>query len=130
MVDTDSFESSRDFNTDHPGYITRTFEDTSYYILHIWEIQNYKEVTGFIKKLCVCGMDVISLEDIITYESLVQDYMREYRNIVDSNQWKPTDSKENYQDEPLLLKTSTVSIEDPFNKTIEKMYFKIRHNGK
>ena len=75
-------------------------------------------------------MDVISLEDIITYESLVQDYMHEYHNIVDSNQWKPTDSKEIYQDGPLLLKASTVTIEDPVNKTVEKIYFKIRYNGK
>ena len=75
-------------------------------------------------------MDGISPKDIITYEHLVHESMREYCNIVDSNWWEPTDSKKNSQDEPLLRKASTVSIEDPFNKTVEKVYFKSHHNGK
>ena len=32
----------------------------------------------FIKKLFVCDMDVISQEDVITYEYLVQEATRKY----------------------------------------------------
>ena len=42
----------------------------------MWDIQKYKEVTEFIKKLRLCDMDVILQEDIITYESLVQEDMQ------------------------------------------------------
>ena len=41
----------------------------------------------FIKKLFVCDKDVMQLDDLITYVSLVQEIMREYRTAVDSNQW-------------------------------------------
>ena len=54
----------------------------------MWAIQKYKQVTEFIKKLCVCDIDVLSQEDLITYESLVQEAMREYRNLVDLKQWE------------------------------------------
>ena len=37
---------------------------------------------GFIKKLRVCDMDVISQEELITYESLLQEAMQEYRDLV------------------------------------------------
>ena len=39
-------------------------------------------MTEFIKKLRVCDMDVLSQEDLLTYESLVQEATREYRNLV------------------------------------------------
>ena len=85
---------------------------------------------NFIKKNCVCDEDVVRPDEIITYWSLVQQYMREYRNIVDSERWEPTGSKKKFQDEPLLLKYFTVTIEDSVNKTVKKVYCKIRHNGK
>ena len=47
-------------------------------------------------------------DEIITYGHLVQEAMREYRNIVDSKWWEPTDSKKKSQDDILLLKASTV----------------------
>ena len=53
----------------------------------MWAIHKYKEVTEFIKKLCVYDMDVISQEDLITYESLVQEATQEYHNPVDSKRW-------------------------------------------
>ena len=64
----------------------------------MWEIQKYKYVMEFIKKLCVCDMDAISQEDLITYESLVQEATQEYRDLVDSKRWEPATSKENSQD--------------------------------
>ena len=41
----------------------------------------------FIKNFFVCDKDVMQLDDLITYVSLVQEIMREYRTDVDSNQW-------------------------------------------
>ena len=38
-------------------------------------------------------MDVLSQEDLITYESLVQEATREYRYIQDSKRWKPAISE-------------------------------------
>ena len=93
LVDAERLESAGAFNPEHLGYITHIFEDTSDSRFRLWEIQKYKKVTEFINKLCVCDMDVLSQEDIITYESLVQEAMREYRDLVDSKQWEPATSK-------------------------------------
>ena len=73
---------------------------------------------GFNKKLRVCDMNVLSQEDIITYEPLVQEAMQEYRNIVDSKQWEPATSKEKYQDQLSLPKAYTVVIEQSINKAL------------
>ena len=83
MVDAERLESARDFKPEHLGYITRTFEDNSEFRFRLGAIQKYKEVTEFIKKLCVCDMDVLSQEYIITYESLVEEAIQEYCNLVD-----------------------------------------------
>ena len=84
LVDAEHLESAGAFNPEHLGYITHIFEDTSDSRFRLWDIQKYKEVTEFIKKLRVCDMDVISQEDLITYESLVQEATQEYRDLVDS----------------------------------------------
>ena len=83
LVDAERLESAGAFTPEHLGYITHIFEDTSDSRFRLWDIQNYKEVTEFIKKLRVCDMDVLSQEDLITYESLVQEATREYRDLVD-----------------------------------------------
>ena len=83
MVDDERIESSGDFKPKHLGYVTHIFEDTSESRFRIWYIKKYKEVTEFIKKLRVCDMDVISQEDLINYESLVQEATREYHDLVD-----------------------------------------------
>ena len=49
--------------------------------------------------------------DIITYGSLVQKYLREYRKIVDSKRCDPTDGINISKFEPLLMMDSTVAIE-------------------
>ena len=72
LVDAERLESAGTFKPEHLGYITRIFEDTSDSRFRLWAIQKYKEVTEFVKKLLVCDMDIISQEDLITYESLVQ----------------------------------------------------------
>ena len=77
LVDAERLESDGAFKPEQLGYITRIFEDTSDSRFRLWDIQKYKEVTEFIKKLRVCDMDVISQEDLITYESLVQEATRE-----------------------------------------------------
>ena len=73
LVDAERLESARAFKPEHLGYITHIFEDTSDSRFRLLDIQKYKEVTEFIKKIYVCDMDVISQEDLITYESLVQE---------------------------------------------------------
>ena len=83
-MDFERLESAGAFKPKHLGYITRIFEDTSDSRFRLWGIQKYKEVTYFIKKLCVFDMDVISQEDLITYESLVHEATQEYRDLVDS----------------------------------------------
>ena len=100
MVDADCLESSRDFKPEHLGYINSIFEDTSDSRFRLWEIQKYKEVTEFIKKLHVCYMDVISQEDLAAFESLVQEAEHEYRDIVDSKRWEPDTREEKSQDQP------------------------------
>ena len=84
MVDAEHLDSYGAFKPKNLGYTTRIFEDTSESIFRLWAIQNYKEVTDFIKKLCVCYMDVISQEYLTTYDSLVQEATREYQDLVDS----------------------------------------------
>ena len=48
LVDAEHLESVGAFKPEHIGYITRIFEDTSDSIFCMWDIQKYKEVTGFI----------------------------------------------------------------------------------
>ena len=84
----------------------------------------------FVKKPFLCDKEVIQADDIINYGFLVQEYLQEYRKIVDSKWWEPTDSKNISKDEPLLMMYSTVAIEYPVNKTVEKAYCKSCHKGK
>ena len=93
LVDAERLESAGAFKPDHLGYIIRIFEDTSDSRFRLWSIQKYKEVMEFIKKLRVCDMDVISQYDLITYEYLVQEATREYRDLVDSKRWELAISK-------------------------------------
>ena len=86
-------------------------------------------MTDFIKKLRVCNMDVLSQEYFITYESLVQEATREYRNLVDSKRWEPATSKEKSQDQPLLPKAYTVAIEQSINKALKQVDFKSLRSG-
>ena len=76
LVDADIHESEGVFKPEHLWHITCIFEDTSDYRFHLWYIQKYKKITEFTNKFRVCDMDVISLEDLITYESLVQEATR------------------------------------------------------
>ena len=111
LLDTQRLEITREFKPDNLGYITRIFEDNSDSRFCLWYIQKYKEVTEFIKKIRVCDMDVVSQEELITYESLVQEATHEYRDIMDSQQWEPATRKEKYQDKTSLTKACTVAIE-------------------
>ena len=56
-------------------------------------------------------MDIISQEKLITYESLVQEVVCEYRYLVHSNRWEPATSKEKSQYQPSLPKSYTVATE-------------------
>ena len=79
-----------------------------------------------IKKLRVCDMDVISQEDLITYESLVQEATQEYRDLVYSKLWEPATSKEKSPDQPSLQMAYNVAIEKLINKDLKQVDFKIR----
>ena len=74
-------------------------------------------------------MDVLSQEYLVTYESLVQEAAREYRNLVDSKRWEPATSKEKSQDQPLLPKAYNVAIEQSSNKTLKQVDFKSFRSG-
>ena len=125
-MDAERLESAGAFKPDHLGYIIRIFEDTSDSRFRLWDIQKYKELIEFINKLRVCDMDVLSQEDLITYESLVQEATREYRNLVDSKRWEPATSKEKSQDQPSLPKAYTVAIEQSIKKALKQVDFKSR----
>ena len=73
LVDAERLDSAGAFKPEHIGYITRIFEDTYDSMFRLLGIQKYKEVTQFIKKLRVCDMDIISQDELITYEYLVQE---------------------------------------------------------
>ena len=73
LVDAELLESAGAFKPHHLGYINFIFEDTSDSRLCLRDIYKYKEVMEFINKLCVSDMDVLSQEDIISYESLVHE---------------------------------------------------------
>ena len=124
LVDADLLDSAGAFKHEHLGYITHIFEDTSDPRFRLWDIQKYKEITEFIKKLRVCDMDVISQEEIIIYESFVQEAMCEYRDLVDLKQWETATSKEKSQYQPSLLKAYTVAIEQSPNKALKQFDFK------
>ena len=129
LVDAERLESAGEFKTEHIGYITRIFDDNSDSRFRLWAIQKYKEVTEFPKKLRVCDMDVLSQENIIIYESLVQEATRKYLNLVDSKQWEPATSKEKSRDQPSLTKSYTLSIEQSINMDLKQVNFKSRHSG-
>ena len=74
-------------------------------------------------------MDVLSQEDLITYEFLVQEAQREYRDLVDSKRWEPATSKEKSQDQPSLPKAYTVAIEQSINEALKQVDFKSRRSG-
>ena len=56
-------------------------------------------------------------EDLITYESLVQEAVYKYHGLVDSKYQEHVYIKEKYQDQPLLLKVYIAAIEYPVNMT-------------
>ena len=119
MVGDERLESAGVFKPEHLCYRIRIFEDTSESRFRLWAIQKYKQVTYFLKKLCVCDMDVLSQEDLITYESFVQEATREYRDLVDSKRWEPAASKEKSQDKASLSKAYNVAIEQSINKVLK-----------
>ena len=91
LVNVEILESAGSFKPKHLRYIIRIFEDTSDYRFHLLANQKYKEVMEFFKKTSLCDEDVMQIDDIITYGFLVQEYLQEYSNIVNSKRWEPTD---------------------------------------
>ena len=128
LVGAERLESAGALKPEHLGYTVRIFEDTSDSRFRLWDIQKYKQVTEFIKKLSVCDMDVLSQEDLITYESLVQEVTQEYHDLVDSKRWEPATSKEKSQDQPSLPKAYTMAIEQSINKALKQVDFKSLHS--
>ena len=78
LVYSERLDSDRDFKPNNLGYITGIFDNNSGPKLYLWATNKYKDLTEFIKKLCVCDQDVVQPEDIISYGSLVQEAMGEY----------------------------------------------------
>ena len=74
-------------------------------------------------------MDVISQEDLITYESLIQEDTQEYRYLVHSKHWELATIKENSQDQTSLPNVYTMFVEQSSNKALKQVYFKILRSG-
>ena len=73
-------------------------------------------------------MEIIPTEDLITYESLVQEATCEYRELVDSKQWEPATRKEKSQGQPSLPNSYTVAIDQLVNKYLKQVGFKSFRN--
>ena len=71
---------------------------------------------------------VISPEELITYESLLQEATREYHNIVNSKWWYPAIGTEKSQDQPSLPNAYNVATEQLVNKDLKKVDFKSPHS--
>ena len=56
-------------------------------------LRNTRRLWSLLNKPFVCDKDVMQTDDIITYGFLVQEYLQEYSNIVDSKRWETTDIK-------------------------------------
>ena len=79
--------------------------------------------------MSVCGTDIISKEDLITYESLVKKATQEYDDLVDSKWWEPDTRKTKYQDQPSVPKAYTVDIKQSIIKALKQVDFKSRRGG-
>ena len=58
--------------------------------------------------------------NILGWENTLQESTGEYRNIVTSHWWEPTDTKEKSQNDHLSLDILTGAIEEPVIKTGNK----------
>ena len=84
---------------------------------------------GFYQEtLCVLHY-VVSQKYLITYESLVQEATREYRDLVDSKRWALATRKETSKDKPSLPKSYNMVIEQSINKYFKQVYFKSLRSG-
>ena len=73
-------------------------------------------------------MDVISPEEIITYEFLVQGATHKYGNIVDSEQWGTATGNKKSKYHHSLPKSYTMVIEKYLKKALKQVDFKSRHS--
>ena len=76
LVNSERLGSAGAFNPEHLGYINHIFEDTSDSRFHLWDIHKYKDMTEFIKKICVCDKDIMQTDNIITYSFIVQEALQ------------------------------------------------------
>ena len=68
LVDVERLESAGTLNPEHLGYTTCISEDNFNSIFCLLGNHKYKEVTEFIKNICVSDLDVIKTEEIINYD--------------------------------------------------------------
>ena len=87
MVYAEFLDITTAFKSKKLGYITHILYNTSDPKLHLWDNNKYKEVVDLIKKLHICYEYAMLPKEIITYGSLIQEYMGEYHNIVNLKQW-------------------------------------------
>ena len=129
LVDSELLDSARSFKPVHLGYTTCIFQDTSDSRFCLWAIQKYKDFTDFIKKLCVCDMNFIPPQRLITYKPLVLETICEFHDLVDLKQWEPVTGKEKSKDQASISKAYTVEVDQLVNKALKKFDFKIHRSG-
>ena len=74
-------------------------------------------------------MDVISQEELTTYEFLVQEGTSEYYNLVNSKRWEPAIIKENSQYQTSLPKAYTAAIKQSTKKALNQVDSKSLRSG-
>ena len=86
LENVEGLESDGAFKPKHLGYIISIFENSSDSRFNLWATQKYKAVMDFGKKPLLCDKDVMHTNDITTYGLHPQEYLKEYKNIVNSKQ--------------------------------------------
>ena len=93
MGDAKIIDSAGSSKPDNLAYITHIFENNSDPRFHLWETHKDKDVTEFIRENNICDKDVMQPDELITYGSLVQEDMGEYRNVLPQSGGNPLISK-------------------------------------
>ena len=66
----------------------------------------------------MCDIDVMSQEELITYESIVQGATQEYRNFVNLKRWELATRKEKSKFQPSLPRAYIVVIDQSINNPL------------
>jgi len=85
--------------------IAKTFESASEERFRLWGMKTYDRCKDYVKSLRIMDEDTVDADRRITYESLTQDAIVEYRDLIGSNRWSAAvTSKATDEDIPAAYK--------------------------